>query len=42
MYQSTCTPVSDDIVIAYGENHDFNLNFQTTRDLTNATCTITG
>ena len=41
MYQSTCTPVSNDVCIAYGENHDFNINFQTTRDLSAATCTIT-
>ncbi len=41
MYQSTCTPVQNDVCIAYGENHDFVLNFKTDRDLSAATCTIT-
>ncbi|BAM68838.1 hypothetical protein [Edwardsiella phage MSW-3] len=37
----TCNPVQDDVTIAYGENHDFNLLFKTSRDLSFATCTLT-
>lgn len=41
MYSSTCAPVVNNVTLGYGENHDFNLLFQTAIDLTAATCTFT-
>lgn len=41
MSSNTCNPVRDDVNVSYGENHSFNLQFTSDRDLTNALCTLT-
>ena len=41
MQSDTCTAVRDDVVMAFGENHDFVLSFETDRPLTLAKCTFT-
>lgn len=40
MASNTCNPVRDDVTVVYGENHSFDLQFTTDRDLTNAKCTL--
>lgn len=40
-YTNTCAPVTNNVTLGYGENHDFNLLFQTAIDLSAATCTLT-
>jgi hypothetical protein len=41
MATDTCSAVRDDVVMAYGENHDFVLSFETDRPMTGAMCTLT-
>lgn len=41
MYSDTCAALRNDVTLGEGENHQFILTFETARDLSAATCTIT-
>ena len=41
MYSDTCAALRNDVTLGEGENHQFILSFETSRDLSAATCTVT-
>ena len=41
MFSDTCAPVKNDVLLGFGENHTFSLQFKTARPLSSATCTLT-